>query len=214
MLPPSSGWRQRQHGPPKRWYPNCTSYIASNGRITVNDEMGKVWMETAVQWLGYALDDRGSVADRARNFFPTATRRAMGSTKLPNKWGTGGFYPGIKRSGREPDHSSPSGAEVNTWSYISIPPYVLMAWYLVKQRDNFTFIFQYRETIMACLKWYSGRYLGRFEETHNRPESEQTTFRPRFKPWTPRIKSRSANHYTTSHYSMKTWTTAAVLQSG
>jgi hypothetical protein len=34
--------------------------------------------------------------------------------------------------------TTPSGAEVkNTWSYISIPPF--MAWSLVKHRDNFTF---------------------------------------------------------------------------
>jgi hypothetical protein len=35
----------------------------------------------------------------------------------------GTFFPGIKRLGREVDHSPLSGAEVkNAWSYISTPP--------------------------------------------------------------------------------------------
>jgi hypothetical protein len=47
---------------------------------------------------------------------------------------------GVKRLGREVDFSPPSSAEVkNAWSYTSPPPYVFMAWYLVKPRDNFTF---------------------------------------------------------------------------
>jgi hypothetical protein len=37
--------------------------------------------------------------------------------------GTGALSPGIKRPGREADHSPPSSAEVkNAWSYISTPP--------------------------------------------------------------------------------------------
>jgi hypothetical protein len=36
---------------------------------------------------------------------------------------TGGSFPGVKRPGREADHSPPSSAEVkNTWSYTSTPP--------------------------------------------------------------------------------------------
>jgi hypothetical protein len=46
----------------------------------------------------------------------------------------------VKRPGREADHSPPSRAKIkNAWSYTSIPPQVFMAWYLVKQRDNFIF---------------------------------------------------------------------------
>jgi hypothetical protein len=37
------------------------------------------------------------------------------------------FLRGIKRPGRDADHSSPSSAEVKkTWIYISTPPYVFM----------------------------------------------------------------------------------------
>jgi len=46
------------------------------------------------------------------------------------------FY---SREGREADHSPPSSAEVKSaWSYISTSPYVLITWYLVKHKDNFT----------------------------------------------------------------------------
>jgi hypothetical protein len=42
--------------------------------------------------------------------------------------GTGGSFPGVKRQGREADHSSPISAEVKKmWIYTSTPPYVLMA---------------------------------------------------------------------------------------
>jgi hypothetical protein len=48
--------------------------------------------------------------------------------------------PGVKRPGREVHHSSQSNVEIkNIWIYTSTPPYVFMAWYLVKHRDNFTF---------------------------------------------------------------------------
>jgi hypothetical protein len=43
--------------------------------------------------------------------------------------GTGGFFPGgVKRSGREADHSPPASAEVKKmWIYTSTPPYAFMA---------------------------------------------------------------------------------------
>jgi hypothetical protein len=51
------------------------------------------------------------------------------------------FSSRVKRSGREIDHSPPPGAEVKiAWSYTSTPPYVFMVWYLVKHRDDFTFV--------------------------------------------------------------------------
>jgi hypothetical protein len=42
--------------------------------------------------------------------------------------GTGALSPGVKRSGREADHSTPTSAEVKkTWVYTSTPPYAFMA---------------------------------------------------------------------------------------
>jgi hypothetical protein len=45
----------------------------------------------------------------------------------------------VKQPGHKADHSHPSSAKVKKdWSYTSIPPYILMAWCLIKHRDNFT----------------------------------------------------------------------------
>jgi hypothetical protein len=51
----------------------------------------------------------------------------LGPTKLPIQWAMGTLSPGVKRPGRETDHSLPTSAEVKKmWIYISIPPYVYM----------------------------------------------------------------------------------------
>jgi hypothetical protein len=49
--------------------------------------------------------------------------------------GTSCSFIGVKWTGRE---APPTDEVKNAWSYISTPPYVFMAWYLVQQRDNFT----------------------------------------------------------------------------
>jgi hypothetical protein len=42
--------------------------------------------------------------------------------------GTGGSFPGVKRHGREADHSPPASAEVKKmWIYTSTPTYAFMA---------------------------------------------------------------------------------------
>jgi hypothetical protein len=42
--------------------------------------------------------------------------------------GTGSSFPGVKRPGREADHSSPTSAEVKKmWIYTSTTPYTFMA---------------------------------------------------------------------------------------
>jgi len=74
----------------------------------------------------------------------TMSRPALGPTQPPIQWVRGALFLGVKRPGREADHSPPSSAEVkNAWSYTSTPQYVFMAWYLVKQRDNCSFILPY-----------------------------------------------------------------------
>jgi hypothetical protein len=95
--------------------------------------------------LAYGLDDRGS---RVRFpgglgifLFTTASRTALGPTQPPIQWVPGFLSLGVKRPGREADHSPPSSADVkNAWSYTSTPQYVFMAWCLVKHGD-FTFTF-------------------------------------------------------------------------
>jgi hypothetical protein len=57
-------------------------------------------------------------------------------TQLPMHWVPGTLSLGVKRSGREADHSPLSSAEVNNaWSYTSTPQYVFMAWCLVKHME-------------------------------------------------------------------------------
>jgi hypothetical protein len=53
--------------------------------------------------------------------------------------GTGGPFPRGKAN-----HSSPSSSEVkNAWNYTSTPSYIFMAWCLVKNKENFSFIFTF-----------------------------------------------------------------------
>jgi hypothetical protein len=63
----------------------------------------------------------------------------MGPTQPPTQWETGTLSRGVKRPGREANHSPVSSVKVkNGWSCTSTPQYVFMAWYLVKHGDNFT----------------------------------------------------------------------------
>jgi len=61
------------------------------------------------------MDDRGCrvrFPEGAGNFFTTASRTALGHTQPPIQWVRGTLSLGIKRPGREADHSPPSSAEV------------------------------------------------------------------------------------------------------
>jgi hypothetical protein len=75
---------------------------------------------------GYKLDDRSSsirFPARARNF-SLLHRGQTGCGFQPVSYpvGSGGSFPGVKRPGREADHSPPSSAEVkNAWRYTSTP---------------------------------------------------------------------------------------------
>jgi hypothetical protein len=40
--------------------------------------------------------------------------KLLGPTQPPIQWVLGAFSPGVKRQGREADHSPPTGAEVKT----------------------------------------------------------------------------------------------------
>jgi hypothetical protein len=64
---------------------------------------------------GYGLDDQGdgsSSTSSVKNFhFSISSRPALGSTQPPIKW-VPGLFPGVKRQGREADHSPPTSAEV------------------------------------------------------------------------------------------------------
>jgi hypothetical protein len=68
--------------------------------------------------------------DGVKNFlFSRSSRPALRSTQPPLQWVPGALSPGVKRPGREVDHSPPTSAEVKKmWIYTSAPPYAFMAW--------------------------------------------------------------------------------------
>jgi hypothetical protein len=65
---------------------------------------------------GYGLDDRRAgvpVPGGSKYFhFSISSRPALGSTQPPIKWVRGGPFQGVKRQGREADHSPPTSAVV------------------------------------------------------------------------------------------------------
>jgi hypothetical protein len=66
---------------------------------------------------------------RVKNFlFSKTFRPALEFTQPPNQRVPGAVSPGVKRQGREADHSPPASAEVKKiWIYTSTPPYAFMA---------------------------------------------------------------------------------------
>jgi hypothetical protein len=56
----------------------------------------------------------------------TVSRTVLGLTQPLTQWVPGAFSLGVKRPGREADHSLPSSAEAkNAWSYTPTPPILL-----------------------------------------------------------------------------------------
>jgi hypothetical protein len=59
--------------------------------------------------------------------FSTASRPALWPTQPPIQWVPGTLSPGVKRQGREADHSPPSSAEVKNDGATPPLPHVFMA---------------------------------------------------------------------------------------
>jgi hypothetical protein len=99
--------------------------------------------------LGYGLDDRGS---RVR--FPVGAgnfslhhciQNGSGPTQ-PIQWVPGALYLGVKRPGREADHSPPSSAEFKMSGAITpLPNTSSWCGAQLKHKDNFTFTFTIAE---------------------------------------------------------------------
>jgi hypothetical protein len=88
--------------------------------------------------------------------FATASRPALGPIQPPNQWVPGAVTPGVKWPGRKADHSPPSSADVkNEWSYNSAPPYVFLAWYLIKERMRYGVVLckVTSELFMVAFSW-------------------------------------------------------------
>jgi hypothetical protein len=68
--------------------------------------------------LGYGMDDRVGIDCRwglGILIFTTASRTALGPTQPPVQWVPGALSLGVKRLGREADHSLPSSTEVKEY---------------------------------------------------------------------------------------------------
>jgi hypothetical protein len=73
--------------------------------------------------------------------FTTGFRPALGSTQPPIQWVPGTLSLGIKRPGREADHSPSSSAEIQELVelYLHSPSTPSWRGAQLKHRDNFTF---------------------------------------------------------------------------
>jgi len=68
---------------------------------------------------------------------PPRPDRLWGSTYLLSNGKFDVLSLRLKRPGREADHLPPYSVEVkNAWSYTSTPPYIFMAWCLIKHRTH------------------------------------------------------------------------------
>jgi hypothetical protein len=89
-----------------------------------NEEPG--WRSRYSDWLRARRPrGRSSSPGEVKNFlFSMSSRPALGSTQAPIQWVPGALSPGVKRPGREDDHSPPASAEVNKmWIYTPTPPH-------------------------------------------------------------------------------------------
>jgi hypothetical protein len=93
---------------------------------------------------GYGLDGRVSTPGRGTIFLSIMCGPALGPIKPPIQWVRrgGGASQGLKRQGREADHSAPCSAEVKNGGVIPSLPQI-PSWRgaeLIKDRDNFLFL--------------------------------------------------------------------------
>jgi hypothetical protein len=89
--------------------------------------------------------------------FTTASRSALGPTQPPIQWVVEPLSAGIKRPGREADHSPQSSAEIEEWVelYLHFPFTPSWRGAQLSYRDNFTFY----------LGWLT--FLNSFKPVHN-----------------------------------------------
>jgi hypothetical protein len=71
------------------------------------------------------------------------SRMALGPTQPPIQWVQGSLSLGVKRPGREADHSPPSSAKVKERVELYLHSPNTPSWHdaQLKHRDNFTFMF-------------------------------------------------------------------------
>jgi hypothetical protein len=77
---------------------------------------------------GYGLYDRGSRRGLGIILFTTASRTALEHTKTPIQWVPGTLSMGVKRPGREDDHSPPSSGQVKEWVELYFHSLSMSSW--------------------------------------------------------------------------------------
>jgi hypothetical protein len=80
---------------------------------------------------------------------------------------TGTLTPEVRQLGREADHSSPSSTKVrNSWSHISTPQYVFIAWLNRDTTLTCTLFYLYRPTGVNIKSTVEVRHVGQKGETY------------------------------------------------
>jgi hypothetical protein len=148
------------------WKPSLEYILTSKSKVKSDFTQICLWLifklagiAQSVKWLGYELDDWGSVPDRGREWFilfTTASTPALWPTQPSVQWVPGAPSLRVKRLRREAYHSPTSNAEAkNAWSYTFTPStsslgrawlskrHFFMACYLANRMYNFTFAFWY-----------------------------------------------------------------------
>jgi hypothetical protein len=103
---------------PQRSWPKLPTNICSGYRSRYSDWLRAGWLR------GWSSSPGGG-----KNFhFSMSSKQTLGLTQPPIQSLPGALSSGVKRPGREADHSPPTSAEVmKTWVYTSTPSYVFMA---------------------------------------------------------------------------------------
>jgi hypothetical protein len=83
----------------------------------------------------------------------------LGPTQPPIQWVPGVLSLGVKRPGREADHSPPSSAEVKEWVELYFHSPSMPSWRgaQLKHRDNFTFTLLYFTLLLSNMASRRGR---------------------------------------------------------
>jgi hypothetical protein len=106
---------------------NLFDWVVTMVLIRFFDCIGHRWYSA-----GLRLDDRGFESLQGLGIF-LFTTVSMVSYPMGNRVS----FPGLKRPGREADHSLLSSAEVkNVWKYTSTPQYAFVAWCSVKAQGQ------------------------------------------------------------------------------
>jgi hypothetical protein len=85
-------------------------------------------VQSVQQWATGWMAEITSWSRKESLLSSTASRLALVPTQPTIQWVLRALYPGVKRPGREADHSPPTSAEVEKmWIYTSTSPYAFMA---------------------------------------------------------------------------------------